>query len=771
MRDCAPLYISVALESFSTFVMGLVFLYLLLLITNKGRLLKPGQAFMRFVKAELNAFFTELKEAVGKWRDMPTMPLEDRFATCRKTNQAVCSFQLVLAALTISRWLHIGNVNGFRYLGYAVTCPPMQAQLILLIAPIVPGYRVQIVCTYVLTTVMELSAWAGSLAEGALFENMEEAFATGDLSLLVPQKKFYAILPGVLILIFLLFVQIPYLQILFCCRRHKMEELGCPPGYIKLLVICQVTWLAFPCWWLLGFEGLAIIQDTKMNAVGFAALNVVSKASFTVHMIGISGKYRHMLRAKQRALERRGSKENLESDSSSSSEQEVPPARAEESWLVRVLRPYDESHNVPSKWTKLEAGFRAFLLGRRVTPCQFDGLSPGERSELYRDFLTLSDDTHVEVAVNDMYGRDEQNSHESREFRAQSPRSPINPRVKEDAPSPRLVGGGLLAMGPLCSMGRTASVPRAMEAAMEEGSISSERSNTSEVWLSRKESEDGNDTPSTGPEHERGLSPHVEQQILQLQELLEQQGQKMEQMRLEATTGKSNQSSSLFSSTLSCIPATESKKTKEDGCMAVKFKGLRSKGSAAKQPASAKQQSTRKVVSQEDIMLGQRLTTATGLSGRVVQKSEANVVLMTSTGALATAQWHEVTVLMVTVVGARGLFTNKRAPRQGTVFSSVEIVGKPCGKVQTDATTLASQVNWGTTGKLMGYALGEGLGVNVYASGEGREQVLLGSATISAEDLDGAGFEGELLLSKDGHSTGAYVTIMVMAIGTKPQRA
>eukprot|EP00971_Amphidinium_carterae_P264229 5241736-Amphidinium_carterae.1 len=40
-----------------------------------------------------------------------------------------------------------------------------------------------------------------------------------------------------------------------------------------------------------------------------------------------------------------------------------------------------------------------------------------------------------------MYGRDEQNSHESREFRAQSPRSPINPRVKEDAPSPRLVGG------------------------------------------------------------------------------------------------------------------------------------------------------------------------------------------------------------------------------------------------------------------------------------------------------------------------------------------
>eukprot|EP00971_Amphidinium_carterae_P068425 1354868-Amphidinium_carterae.1 len=43
---------------------------------------------------------------------------------------------------------------------------------------------------------MELSAWSGSLIDGELFSNMDEAWATGDLSIMQPQQKFFAILPG-----------------------------------------------------------------------------------------------------------------------------------------------------------------------------------------------------------------------------------------------------------------------------------------------------------------------------------------------------------------------------------------------------------------------------------------------------------------------------------------------------------------------------------------------------------------------------------------------
>ena len=45
-------------------------------------------------------------------------------------------------------------MNGFHYLGYAVTGLPMQAQLVILIGPVVPFYRVAEVFMFVITFFM-----------------------------------------------------------------------------------------------------------------------------------------------------------------------------------------------------------------------------------------------------------------------------------------------------------------------------------------------------------------------------------------------------------------------------------------------------------------------------------------------------------------------------------------------------------------------------------------------------------------------------------------
>ncbi|CAJ1332296.1 unnamed protein product [Effrenium voratum] len=64
--------------------------------------------------------------------------MSDRIKLCRLLNLAMCIAQAAAAFFTVLRWLHISNVNGLRYLGYAFTCALMQAELVVLIAPYVP---------------------------------------------------------------------------------------------------------------------------------------------------------------------------------------------------------------------------------------------------------------------------------------------------------------------------------------------------------------------------------------------------------------------------------------------------------------------------------------------------------------------------------------------------------------------------------------------------------------------------------------------------------
>eukprot|EP00913_Durusdinium_trenchii_P003596 g3327.t1 len=153
----------------------------------------------------------------------------------------MCLAQATAAFITITRWLHIDNVNGFRYLGYAFTCSLMQAELMVLIAPYVPCYFFNAVGIVILTHGIFIGITAAGLCS-------------------------------------LLFVQMPFLAMLYFCNGGLKNE-DMPPHYLKLMATVWFTWPAFPGWWILSAEGLGIIGEATSNAVGFALLKLGTKAN------------------------------------------------------------------------------------------------------------------------------------------------------------------------------------------------------------------------------------------------------------------------------------------------------------------------------------------------------------------------------------------------------------------------------------------------------------------------------------------------------------
>mmetsp|Transcript_114900 Transcript_114900/g.320053 ORF Transcript_114900/g.320053 Transcript_114900/m.320053 type:complete len:700 (-) Transcript_114900:833-2932(-) len=391
MRTCGHLYVSIALESFATTIMSLTFTYLLLLITNKGRLQNPGKAAYIFVTSQVSVFYKELSEEVSKWPQMPKLPLERRFAMCRKCNQAICMFQIVIGVLTVERWLHINNVNGFRYLGYSVTCPPMQTQLIILIAPVVPCYKLNCMLTYFVTTAMLLLGYMASVLPGELWtgdlDQFLQTLSMDDLQLTM--KGWVTFLSGA-IQVYLTAVQIPFLAALYMCKGGV--QAGLPYGYLKMLFIVAVSWLAFPAWWCLSFEGMSIITDTKANAAGFALLNVAAKGSFTLQMLSMV-KWHRREKKRQECLQkgRRPSGDGQDGlfEPEPDQQEADPPQRKEhrhETWVVRLLRPYDHVGEAPQLWLGLEPTYRAFLVGNGVTPSGWNMMSLEQRDRLKEEY-------------------------------------------------------------------------------------------------------------------------------------------------------------------------------------------------------------------------------------------------------------------------------------------------------------------------------------------------------------------------------------------------
>lgn len=364
MKDCSPLYGSMAIESFAGFLMGLTFLYLWMRISFKSELRAPTRAVFRLMRYSAKTSLNQFREQMRTWTTAPDMSLQERFTFCRKANQGILLFQAIMAFVSITRWLHIGNVNGIRYLGYSITCPPMQAELVLMIAPVVPCFRITFVFTMLVTFSMLITGWLASIRAEELFSCDVESLLIASRSLLGGvvddacfeefSMKFWLIAPSVCAQVFLTCLHIPYLGTLYLCNGGGSNQ-ALPPGYLRLLAIVAFTWLGFPIWWFLSYEGMAVIKDTRMNAVVFALLNVISKGAYSFQVLAM------VKRSQIRAAEdgdsdaaaqlganrpRKGSDASVSSLTSSDLDDgapaEVRAALSVTAWLVRFLQNFDD---------------------------------------------------------------------------------------------------------------------------------------------------------------------------------------------------------------------------------------------------------------------------------------------------------------------------------------------------------------------------------------------------------------------------------------------
>jgi bacteriorhodopsin len=241
----------------------------------------------------LKEWASDTYRILRRWPHMHEMELGQRFRYCRRLNATICRISAFMAVIAVTRWFHVNNVNGLRYLGYALTCPLMQAELVLLIAPHVWCYRILVVLTCIITFGMLVSGYAASQFPGNLwktdFADFYEGALEGNFHNLT--TKGWCLVPSTVILCFLSFVQIPMLGLVYYCSGgSKNEEL--PKGYPTLLAITSLTWFGFPVWWFLSYEGASIITDTKWNAVGFVSLNMISKGSYTMQMMRMVKKWK-----------------------------------------------------------------------------------------------------------------------------------------------------------------------------------------------------------------------------------------------------------------------------------------------------------------------------------------------------------------------------------------------------------------------------------------------------------------------------------------------
>jgi len=324
IRQCSPLYASFALESLSNFLLGCTFCYLVLLIASKNQLENPGCAALKWATEHMSWAFNDWYQMMKTWTRMPELPLDQRMAFCRKLNLGICITQVMASFLAITRWLHFGNINGFRYLGYSVTCSLMQAELVILIAPYMPWFKTNVIGVMLITFSTMIVGWAGSLQPGELYEydSIESFSQSWDFSDIVLTDKGYRILPSWILLAVLVFVQIPMLGLIFACKSGLKAHRDLPYHYLRLLLLVALTWPCFGIWWFLSSEGEGLIHDTKANTFGFCSLNMISKGGFTLMMLKLSRDHRSMWIDDCVV---------------------TPKAQNEDLWIVKQLRPYDPS--------------------------------------------------------------------------------------------------------------------------------------------------------------------------------------------------------------------------------------------------------------------------------------------------------------------------------------------------------------------------------------------------------------------------------------------
>lgn len=343
IRQCGPLYPSFALESLANFLLGCTFLYLFLLISCKNQLKAPGRAVWKLVSSAVGGAVSDWYQAMRTWNQMPKLTLDKRLAFCRKLNMSVCLAQAVVALIAITRWLHINNINGFRYLGYSITCALLQAQLVVIVAPYVPFYKTNVLGVMLITFCCMICGWIGGLYSGPLwidgtFEDFMQSANFADISW---TTKGYLILVAFACLGFIIAIQMPFLFLIYVYNGGMKPNRELPALYPWLLLIVELTWPLFGLWWILSNEGMSIIHTTKLNTIGFCMLNVISKGGFTLMMLALSKRHKAMWPEQNgpTLTPRHGS-----------SKYTAP----EDLWIVKQLRPYDQDEKIEGEDSDLE---------------------------------------------------------------------------------------------------------------------------------------------------------------------------------------------------------------------------------------------------------------------------------------------------------------------------------------------------------------------------------------------------------------------------------
>mmetsp|Transcript_17668 Transcript_17668/g.40941 ORF Transcript_17668/g.40941 Transcript_17668/m.40941 type:complete len:551 (-) Transcript_17668:93-1745(-) len=280
-RACAPLYPPIAVDALANVILFIFFFNVALLTHVRGKLRSPTRALARMILLFVKDYFQELWETIKTIPWMYKQPLAARLRCCGNIDKAISIISMCVPLFAITRFLNIGNVNGARWVGYALTCPFMQMELIILIAPIVPCFCINALITFSLTFFCLAKAWIASTMPGDLYSGYFGDFVGSmDIDELNIQPKGYVIMPAMIGMAFIGFLQVPFLWLLYTCRGLGKRREDMPDDYRVLLMTVFFTWACFPMWWLFSWEGASIFKDAKLNEMGFMFLNMLAKGTF-----------------------------------------------------------------------------------------------------------------------------------------------------------------------------------------------------------------------------------------------------------------------------------------------------------------------------------------------------------------------------------------------------------------------------------------------------------------------------------------------------------
>eukprot|EP00971_Amphidinium_carterae_P041810 821629-Amphidinium_carterae.1 len=211
---------------------------------------------MRMVGSFVVDHLKEIGKTVAVIPQMNRVPLSARLRCIANIDRAVSVVSAIMPILAITRWLNIGNVNGFRWLGYAITCPFMQLELVVLIAPVVPCFVLNAAFAFGLTFVSLGIGWVTSVMSGPLYGgSLATYLETFEIDTLRPTSKGEFVFPAICGIAIISLVQVPWLAMLYTCGRCSKRRDDLPEGFLMLLVTVVGTWWLFPSWWMLSWEG------------------------------------------------------------------------------------------------------------------------------------------------------------------------------------------------------------------------------------------------------------------------------------------------------------------------------------------------------------------------------------------------------------------------------------------------------------------------------------------------------------------------------------